>query len=396
MPSAPPWTIPKDTPPEIRSLILMTRDLTDMFWLLSKGDAKGVLPWWAKPLAEKNPFLKDFPIAPAEDKRFRFAEGRGWKRYADERTADRLTALRDRGLLDLTDAEIELLQRISNVETSGMIHAINSWDSEYMSMGFMQWPVTFGKAQRLIAEAPEAFRKYGIELDPPRQFRRQRDDGRVDVSDAIKGVNRLKDLRDIEWAKRFYAAGLDDEILVAEAKLALVVVEETKQKLVDVNKVGREFLPYYDDSVVLRALIQETHNHRPAFLIEALKRSNRQAGAMEGVTTEKFLEMTRDNIKDVYKEEGEKLEKKGEEIKERGEKAKEAAEKAKATAEHDKADAEKAKDATKVAEAEKRIKDAERDVAKAEELIQEGENKIDNGKHLPVSAQNLVTKTDRL
>jgi hypothetical protein len=77
-----------------------------------------------------------------------------------------LRELRDQGKLSISDGDIELLQRISHVETGGSLQALNSWDDAYMSIGFMQWPLAFGKLQRLIDRATAAFRRYGIELDP--------------------------------------------------------------------------------------------------------------------------------------------------------------------------------------------------------------------------------------
>src|SRR5262249_31517495 len=94
----------------------------------------------------------------------------GYSRYGGGRLETRLRELRDQGKLSISDGDIELLQRISHVETGGCVQALNSWDDAFMSIGFMQWPLAFGKLQRLIARAPAAFRRYGIELDPARRY----------------------------------------------------------------------------------------------------------------------------------------------------------------------------------------------------------------------------------
>jgi hypothetical protein len=165
------------------------------------------------------------------------------------RVDERLRGLRANGSLPVNNADIELLQRIANVETGGQIQAVNSWDSAFMSMGFMQWPIAYGKLQNLIARTPEAFRRYGIELDAPRRYAIRTRHG-TETPIAIKGAQNPSDLRSLDWAKRFYAAGLDADILIEEVKLTLELINDTKQR-------HREegFLPYYERSPILRALI---------------------------------------------------------------------------------------------------------------------------------------------
>jgi len=226
----------------------------------------------------------------------------GFTRYGGGRVDARLKELRQRGRLPISDAEIDMLQRIANVESSGLIQGINSYDSAFMSMGFMQWTIKFmdnqnpdGKLQRLIRRAPTAFRKYGIELDISRRYI---------IGEyrpiAIKGARTASALRSLDWAKKFYAAGLDPEIIIAEVKLAREVIAESKQRIV--NKVGRDFLPYYERSAILRALIQETFNNRPVYLYLALKSATTRAKSIAGVDTERFLQLVRAAIMEVYRE----------------------------------------------------------------------------------------------
>jgi peptidoglycan hydrolase-like protein with peptidoglycan-binding domain len=242
--------------------------------------------------------------APAggDDAQFKYhAKLGGYSRYGGGRVYDVLKGLRDRGRLSMSDEDIEMLQRISNVETGGVIQALNSWDSVYMSIGFMQWPVAFDKLQRLIRRAPAAFLKYGIELDLNRRYRIRKKYGEL-TPIAIKGAQEPQELRSLDWAKRFYAAGLDQDVIVEEAKLALEVINESKNQIR--KKVGDGFLPYYDQSVALRALIQETYNHRPAWLYQILKNAMAKVQSMGGVDVGKFMEVFRNELLKFYKAQG--------------------------------------------------------------------------------------------
>lgn len=248
--------------------------------------------------------LLEAPTTSADDRLFR-KHARGFSRYGGGRLDTRLRELRGRGLLSITDADIDLLQRIANVETGGLVQSINSYDSAYMSMGFLQLTIKYndkynpdGKLQRLIKRAPQAFQKYGIELDAARRYRIPARGGTPYNPVAIKGAQHPQDLRSLEWAKRFYAAGLDPAIIVAQARLALEIIDETKRRLA--NRVGTGFLPHYERSVSLRALIQETFNNRPAYLVTALRNATALAGRTGGVTTERFLDALRKAIRQEY------------------------------------------------------------------------------------------------
>ncbi len=222
----------------------------------------------------------------------------GYSRYGGGRLETRLRELRDQGKLSISDGDIELLQRISHVETGGCVQALNSWDDVFMSIGFMQWPLVFGKLQRLIARAPDAFRRYGIELDPTRRYSIKRSYG-TETPIALKGVGHPRELRSLNWAKRFYAAGLDPEIVAREAELALEVIAEERRKIE--KSLGRP-IPHYDESSALRALIQETNNHRPAWLKEVLKRAVAQYTRSGASGAARFLDLVRATIRSVYPE----------------------------------------------------------------------------------------------
>ncbi len=241
--------------------------------------------------------------ASIDDKLFKYHKAHGgYSRCGGDRVDKLLKELRDSGKLSINDDEVDMLQRIANVETGGRIQGINSYDSAFMSMGFMQLTIKYhdrfnpdGKLQRLIQLAPQAFQKYGIELDAPRKYRIG-----AYTPTAIKGAENQRDLRSLDWTKRFYSAGLDPDVIVEEVKLALEILIEDKKRRA--NRVGSSFLPHYDKSPILRALIHETFNNRPAYLYLALKRAIVRAKKMGEISTDQFLELVREAIKEVYKE----------------------------------------------------------------------------------------------
>jgi hypothetical protein len=216
----------------------------------------------------------------------------GYQRYisAGLFVDDIAVALRGRSLLSISDDDIDMLQRASNVETGGRLTALNSWDSAFMSVGFMQWPLRYGKLQRWIALAPQAFRRYGIELESTRQYTFTP----KEKEKAIVGATRAVDLRSPEWGVRFYLASLDLDAVIAEYRRAVEVSIEVRRSIVDPH--GAAVVAHYNASTVLRALVQETHNNRPTYMKQAMK----NVASKANTDTANFLDVVRDEIVRVY------------------------------------------------------------------------------------------------
>jgi hypothetical protein len=232
----------------------------------------------------------------------------GYIAYGGGSTTTVLRQLKNQGRIDISDGDIEMFHRMSNVETGGVIQGINSWDSAYMSMGFMQWPVLYddkhgGKLQRLIQMVPEAFKRYGIELSNEKYAIRRKYG--TEYSWKIKGAPSPEDLRSEIWAKRFYLAGLDPEVIVAEAKLTLTLVREGLQKMIlfAKQKTGdgqlfERIRAAYDNSPMLRALIQEAYNYRPAHTQVALK--NAMLAVRSGIGAEELIGVLRQKLREAF------------------------------------------------------------------------------------------------
>lgn len=184
----------------------------------------------------------------------------GAKGYSQQRLDTTLLDLRAAGKLTVTDEQIDLFQRISNVETGGAITALNTWDSAVVSIGFMQWTLHYGKLQEWIQAAAPAFGRYGIAVDPSATYRF----GRHSVP-AIQGARTKGELRCSPWAERFWKAGFDPEIIAVEVQLA---IQHIARQLATVRAwcgkdAHRAFVTHYRANAWLRAVFHEGYNNRP-------------------------------------------------------------------------------------------------------------------------------------
>lgn len=203
------------------------------------------------------------------------AKARGLIRYSDGRLDRTLDGLRKRGLLDLSDDDLDTFQRIANIETRGGIQGINTWDSAVVSIGFMQWTLQHGKLQTWIAHAPGAFARHGIALDEscPYQWGKDKQIG-------IQGVSDKDALRWSGWAERFYQVGLDEEALVAEVALARKFLSWHLDGLR--HRLGQKgmglaryavFERHYGASLAIRGMFQAAYNNLPGAAADAVHRA---------------------------------------------------------------------------------------------------------------------------
>jgi hypothetical protein len=195
----------------------------------------------------------------------RLIKGSGYEGSGGGRVADALARLRSQKGLMISDGDIDMFQRIAEVETSGHLTSINSWDSAVLSAGFMQWTLRFGELAKWIQTAPEAFGRHGIELDQGQYCIGQ------DKCTAIKGAASCQELRQLPWAVRFAQATVDDDVVIAQVRMALDSelprqVRAMKARVEHGVPGGWDLIaPYYERSSLVRALLHEAYNNRPAY-----------------------------------------------------------------------------------------------------------------------------------
>lgn len=178
------------------------------------------------------------------------------------RVDDYLTRLAKSGKITITNDEIDLLQRIANVETSGLITSFNSYDRGVVSIGFMQFTLHVGKIQEWIKLNPLPWIKYGIELDTSNRY--------FDELDGIKGVS-FRDINKLRWgiyATSFFNASTDEEIIVSQVALAKKYLQRhiigLKRRLKNDSVFNRFVENYYKKDKYVRGLFQASYNNHPA------------------------------------------------------------------------------------------------------------------------------------
>lgn len=198
-----------------------------------------------------------------------------------ENTEKVILDLFQKGKLTISQEELDLIQRVSNVETSGKIQLLNSYDRGIVSIGFMQFTIHVGKIQEWIALNENSFRKFGIELDRINKYKL----GDESVI-GIKGVSQanLNDLRFNGWAERFYYAGLNEDIIVAEVTLAKNYFAKhlrgLKYRLKDDRRFEFFITNFYNKDAYIKGLFQASYNNNPARATKAIHESTNNVASV--------------------------------------------------------------------------------------------------------------------
>ncbi|WP_119079209.1 M15 family metallopeptidase [Chitinophaga alhagiae] len=181
----------------------------------------------------------------------------------------------------LTQDQLDIIQRMANVESGGRIQVLNAYDGGLVSFGFLQLTLHVGKLQALIQMAPDAFKKYGIALDPSVKYTF----GSTEKHPAIAGVSNANrsQLRWNGWAERFYYAGFDPDIIEAQVQYAIkylgtqLAALKRRLKLKYPNTYttiyNTFYNNYYQQNAYIRGLFQESFNNNPARSVNAVAAS---------------------------------------------------------------------------------------------------------------------------
>jgi hypothetical protein len=223
----------------------------------------------------------------------------GWEMSGGGDLKKTLQRLVKEGKLSITDEQIDLMVGLSQVESSGYLNVINSWDSDKMSMGFVQF--TAAKSlQEWILKVEPAFKAFGIELE------RDKDNKLVNktikkgvTAPWLKGMKSADDLRNSVWALRFFEAGLNDEIIAAEVTS---VVADSEKILRHVNKTKAGAALF--EKPVVKCILLEMENNRPAYLKSVTQDTQARLSATS--THEDLMKILKEEIMAIYKKNWEK------------------------------------------------------------------------------------------
>lgn len=223
-------------------------------------------------------------------KQIRFAQksNGGWAAYGGGSLREKLYELQ-KSKLSISDNEIEIFVLVSQPESGGLIGAINSYDNMGMSMGFIQFTLRSKELIELIKKVPQAFQKHGIELDPSRQYKWN--DGKTTM--ALKNIPSIADLKSLEWAKRFFAAGLEDDVIIMQIKIGREHMQSIRKR----NDPNGYLNRYNDRCPNLWAFIYESFNSRPAILHMALTSTIKKAEAQNINDDQKFAHLLLEQLK---------------------------------------------------------------------------------------------------
>lgn len=220
---------------------------------------------------------------------------RGYSAYGGGRLTDAIRRLIAAGKLTVSERDIDTLQRVADVESSGQTTALNTWDSAVVSAGFKQWTLHVGKLQDLIRRAPQAFARHGIHLDesaPKYQFR-------WGPQTAIAGVPNKHDLRNRAWSQRFYLASLEPEAVLAAVQKALEDIGKLEKKARGIaSRSGHGWSTRFE-SARGRALLAQLDNNRPAYVKRVIPKVLART-ASRGLSESQFLAIFVEEIIAAY------------------------------------------------------------------------------------------------
>lgn len=186
---------------------------------------------------------------------------RGFAGYAGPQLRDTIADLTRRGLVSVSARDVDTLQRVADVESSGLTSGVNTWDSAVVSAGFKQWTLFTGTLQDLIRRAPEAFARHGIRVEPSRTYQLK-----WGPQPAIVGVGDPKELRSRTWAGRFLAASLEPDAVVAAVGKGVEDIRRAERKARTVaDEAGTPWSRLFE-APRGRALLVQLTNNRPGYV----------------------------------------------------------------------------------------------------------------------------------
>lgn len=183
---------------------------------------------------------------------------------------------------DIKPSRLRIMQAVSSNE--GKLEAINTWDDAFLTFGCFQW--TIGSAggagelppmiARLKAMDAAVFQKYfgqfGLDVSPVAPNPNVLQRGFFKLNGTTLNTPQLKaKLRTIDWAYRFWLAGQDDTVRLAQVRHAMDRVDlffRCPECLVNTRFVGD-----YVSSEYGVALLLDQHVNRPGHVPGTLQRA---------------------------------------------------------------------------------------------------------------------------
>ncbi len=229
---------------------------------------------------------------PSKDKVKAKTKSAGFVRAGGGKVRDVLARLQKAGQLAITANQIVQLDGASQVETDGNVAAVDTTDDMVVSLGFHQVVLGHKSLEAVMLKAPAAFAKHGLALDMSKTY----EVAGWSHPHQIQGVEDVDDLRGHEWGDKFYAASLEDAVIVAVAQFALDEAKSVEALTTAKGGTG----DYFDDDTA-RSWLLEVHNNRPAYTGPVVKKAV-DGGALSAGDRDGFLDILSGAIVDTYGE----------------------------------------------------------------------------------------------
>jgi hypothetical protein len=204
--------------------------------------------------------------------------------------------------LNLAPSLMRVLRAVSRNE--GRLEAVNSWDTAFLSFGMFQWTAGAkdqpGELAGLLARVQDAsagvfqnfFGRYGLGTE----LQRGETTGFLTLAGAaLKDAADKDQLRDVEWAYRFWRAGHDDTVRACQINLAAARVTRFIRAPVAGHLVGDWLSSEYGIALVL-----DEHVNRPGHVPGTLKRGIDKL-KLSGTDPTGWGDQEEDNLISAYK-----------------------------------------------------------------------------------------------
>jgi hypothetical protein len=183
---------------------------------------------------------------------------------------------------DIEPSRLRVMQAVSVNE--GNLEAVNTWDNAFLTFGCFQWTVGVADGagelpamlDRLKRKSSAVFQKYfgqfGLDVQMPQTPPNTLPTGFLTLNGTLlKQPAQKEKLRTLDWAYRFWLAGQDDTVRVAEIEHAMSRVDlffRCPRCLINTRFVGD-----YLSSEYGVALLLDQHVNRPGHVPGTLARA---------------------------------------------------------------------------------------------------------------------------
>lgn len=177
---------------------------------------------------------------------------------------------------------------IAATESNGFIGCVNTADDMYVSLGFKQVTLGWGTLQKIMLRAPKGFKKYGIKINPMEFYPKKGGIHKTNIH-KISDTNTPDELRSPEWAAKFYAASMEDDVITELIKNARKNLRHVEKTVGSPEKGPRraDGMKYFDEPLT-KSILTAVYNNRSSYMKKVVRQALR-LGAKRSRNMKEFL-----------------------------------------------------------------------------------------------------------